>query len=128
MSLLTDLFSTLDKRSLTGIGDALGEPEQTVSRGMQTGIATVLGGLASKSDNHTLLRRMLDLAPSGQASWTSLASGITDPNSAGMTTGKNMLSALFGGSKAASRKRWVVESVCAPASLRLSWRWRRPWS
>jgi OmpA-OmpF porin, OOP family len=99
MSLLTDLFSTLDKRSLTGIGDALGEPEQTVSRGMQTGIATVLGGLASKSDNHTLLRRMLDLAPSGPASWTSLASGITDPNSAGMTTGRNMLSALFGGSE-----------------------------
>jgi OmpA-OmpF porin, OOP family len=101
MSLLTDLFSTLDKRSLTGISSALGEPEQSVSRGIQTSIATVLGGLASKSDNHTLFRRILDMAPSdpGGVSWTNLASGVADPSSPLMTTGKNMLSTLFGGSE-----------------------------
>lgn len=99
MSLLTDLLSTLDKRSLTGMSDALGEPEQTVSRGTQSAIATVMGGLASKSDNHSLLRRLLDMAPSGPTSWTSLAGGVTDPNSAGMSTGRNMLSTLFGGSE-----------------------------
>jgi hypothetical protein len=52
---LTDLLSTLDKRSLSGIGYALGEPEQSVSRAMQTAVATLLGGLASKSDNRTLI-------------------------------------------------------------------------
>jgi outer membrane protein OmpA-like peptidoglycan-associated protein len=101
MSLLTDLFSTLDKRSLSGIGDALGETGQTVSGGMQGAIATLLGGLATKSDNPTFLRKMLDLVPSGlgNMTWSNMASGIADPNSTGMTTGRNMLSTMFGGSE-----------------------------
>ena len=100
MSLLTDLFSTLDKRSLSGISEAAGVPEQSTSRGMQAAIATVLGGMASKSDNPSFLRKMVDLVPSGGSfSWANLASGITNPSSAGMTTGKSILSSMFGGSE-----------------------------
>jgi hypothetical protein len=35
----------LDKSSLGGIADALGESEQSVSTGMESSIAAVLGGL-----------------------------------------------------------------------------------
>ena len=101
MSLITDLINTFDKRSLGGIADALGESEQTVSRGMQSTVATVLGGLASKSDNSGLLRKILDMAPSGTAetSWSNLAGNIADSNSPLMSTGKGILSTLFGGSE-----------------------------
>jgi outer membrane protein OmpA-like peptidoglycan-associated protein len=101
MSLITDLISTFDKRSLGGIADALGESEQTVSRGMQSTVATVLGGMASKSDNSSLLRKILDMAPSGtgETSWSNLAGNIADSNSPLMSTGKGILSTLFGGSE-----------------------------
>ena len=101
MSLLTDLFNTLDKRSLGGMADTLGESDQTISRGMQSALGTVLGGMATKSDNPTFLRKMLDMAPSGMGdvSWSSLASSVADPNSSLMSAGKRMLSTLFGGSE-----------------------------
>jgi outer membrane protein OmpA-like peptidoglycan-associated protein len=102
MSLLNDLFNTLDRRSLGGIADALGESEQAVSRGAQASMATVMGGLASKSDDPSLLRRLLDLVPAGSdASWSHLAGGIADPNSALVGTGKRLISTLFGGSEGA---------------------------
>jgi outer membrane protein OmpA-like peptidoglycan-associated protein len=101
MSLLTDLFNTLDKRSLGGMADTLGESDQTVSRGMQSALGTVLGGMATKSDNPTFLRKMLDMVPSGMGdvSWPSLAGSVGDPNSPMMSAGKRMLSTLFGGSE-----------------------------
>jgi len=101
MSLITELINAFDKRSLGGIADALGESEQTVSRGMQSTVATVLGGMASKSDNSSLLRKILDMAPSGTAetSWSNLAGNIADSNSPLMSTGKGILSTLFGGSE-----------------------------
>jgi outer membrane protein OmpA-like peptidoglycan-associated protein len=100
MSLLTDLFSTLDPRSLSGIGSALGESEQTISRGMQPAIATVLGGLATKADNPNLLLRALDFDPSGSNhTWSSLATGLANASSPGATAGRSILSTLFGNSE-----------------------------
>jgi OOP family OmpA-OmpF porin len=101
MSLLTDLFSTLDKRSLGDIGNALGESDQSVSRGIQPAIATVLAGMATKADNPALLRKTLDMAPSGTGipSWSSLANSVTNADSPLMSAGKGMLATLFGGSE-----------------------------
>jgi OmpA-OmpF porin, OOP family len=101
MSLIDDLSSTLDKRSLNGIAAALGESDQSVSRGMQAAIGTVLGGLACKSESPSFLRRALDMLPSGTgaATWSNLASAVADPNSPLISAGKRMLSTLFGGSE-----------------------------
>ena len=101
MSLLTDLCNTLDKRSLAGIAGAVGESETSVSRGMETAIGTVLGGMAAKSENPSLLRKVLDLLPSGSGdvSWSNLASATRDTSSPLMSAGSRMLSALFGGSE-----------------------------
>jgi outer membrane protein OmpA-like peptidoglycan-associated protein len=59
--------------------------------------------MANRSDNPSLLRKILDLAPSGagDVSWSSLAGTAIDPNSPLMSTGKRMLSTIFGGSESA---------------------------
>jgi len=103
MSLLADLVSTLDNRSLRSIASAVGEPEQSVSRGMQSAIGTVLCGMASKAQNPEALQGMLNLLPAGarDVSWSNLANNIGDTNSPLIAAGKHMLSGLFGGSQTA---------------------------
>ena len=101
MSLLTDLYSTLDKHSVSAIATALGESDQSISRGLEPAIGTVLGGMASNSGNPNFLQRLLDLAPSGTGglSWSNLARSIADPNSPLTSSGKSILSTLFGDSE-----------------------------
>jgi outer membrane protein OmpA-like peptidoglycan-associated protein len=103
MSLLTDLCNTLDKRSLSGISEAVGESETSVSRGMQTAIGTVLGGMAAKSDDPGMLRKTLDMLPagSGDVGWANLATAGADTSSPLMAAGRRILSALFGNSETA---------------------------
>jgi OOP family OmpA-OmpF porin len=117
MALLTDLFNTLDKPSLAGIAGAVGESEQSVSKGMQTALGTVLGGMACKSDNPTLLQKVLALIPagSGDVSWSKLAGGVSDPNSPLISGGKRMLSTLFGGSENAVTSALGAESGFRPS-------------
>jgi outer membrane protein OmpA-like peptidoglycan-associated protein len=114
-SMFTTLLSMLDKRSLGGIATALGENDQTVSRGMQSAIAAVLGGLASKSDDTGMLRKMLDMVPadSGDVAWSNVAGSVSDPNSPIMSAGKRMLSTLFGGSEGA-----VLDTLSRETGLR----------
>jgi outer membrane protein OmpA-like peptidoglycan-associated protein len=101
MSLLADLFSTFDKRSLTGIATSLGISEESTPRHIQSAIATVMGGMASHSGDPTLLQKLLDFAPfgKGDVSWSTLSGSIADPNSPLMGTGKRILSTLFGGAE-----------------------------
>jgi outer membrane protein OmpA-like peptidoglycan-associated protein len=115
MALLTSLFSMLDQRNVGGIADALGESEQSVSRGMQSSIAAVLGGMASKSEDPNTLGKILDLAPktSGDSIWSQMAHGVSDPNSPLMSIGKTVLSSLFGNSASA-----VTSGLNADSGLR----------
>jgi outer membrane protein OmpA-like peptidoglycan-associated protein len=115
MALLTSLFSMLDKRSVGGIAEALGESEQSVSHGMQSSIAAVLGGMASKSQDPNTLGKILDLAPktSGDSIWSQMAHGVSDPNSPLMSIGKTVLSSLFGNSASA-----VTSGLNADSGLR----------
>lgn len=101
MSLLADLFNTLDTRSLGEIASALGEPNKSVSDGLRSVIATLLGGMASKSGNPNVLRQALDLAPpvTEGVSWSNAAGAIADPNSPAMSTGRRILATLLGDSE-----------------------------
>ena len=90
MSLLTDLCSTLDRHSVSAVASALGESDQSVSRGLEPAIATVLGGMANKSGNPSVLQGLLDLVPSATG-------GISC--SPLMSSGKRILSTLFGDSE-----------------------------
>jgi outer membrane protein OmpA-like peptidoglycan-associated protein len=88
----------LDKRTVGDVSQALGQPEQSVSRGLEASIATVMAGLASKAEDSGALRRILDTVSSipGPVSLSQIAGGITDPNSSLMAMGKRIVPALFG--------------------------------
>jgi len=114
-SLVTSLLSTLDTGSVGRLADILGEPEQSVTRGVQTSIAAVLGGLASKSQDAGTLRRIMDLAPStlGDVTWSRMASGLFDPASPLVSLGNRLLSGLFGNSESG-----VTNAISADSGLR----------
>lgn len=101
MSLLADLFSTIDKRSLGEVATTLGEPDKSVSDGMRSAVAALLGGMASKSGNPNLLRQILALAPPATegVTWSNAAGAIADPTSPAMSIGRRILSTLFGDSE-----------------------------
>jgi outer membrane protein OmpA-like peptidoglycan-associated protein len=101
MSLLTELCNTLDRRSLGEIAGSVGESETSVARGMQTAIGTVLGGMAAKSGDPGALGKTLDLLPAnaGDVTWSNLSTSAGDPGSPLMSSGRRMLSSLFGTSE-----------------------------
>jgi OOP family OmpA-OmpF porin len=101
MSLLTDLFSTFEKFNLGELAGALGQSNESLSRGMQTAMGTVLGGIASKSGSPDFLQKILGMGSlgAGDLGETNLASAVTDPNSPLISVGKAILSSLFGGSE-----------------------------
>ena len=96
-TLLTSLLNTLDNRSVGSIAGALGEPEQSVSRCLQSSVTSILAGMAGKHDDQGTLRKMIDLAPStSDTNWAHVATSVSDPNSALLSAGKPILSGLFG--------------------------------
>ncbi len=102
-SIFASLLNMLDKRSVGEAAHALGQPEQTVTRGMETSVAALLGGMASKSQDPGALQKVLDIVPekTGDLSWSQMIGGLTNPASTAMTAGKRMLSTLFGGKETA---------------------------
>jgi OmpA-OmpF porin, OOP family len=97
-SIFATLLNMLDGRTVGEVAHALGQPEQSVMRGMESSIAAMLGGLANKSNEPGALQKILDIVPStaGPASWSQMAGSIATPNSPLMAAGKRLLPALFG--------------------------------
>jgi outer membrane protein OmpA-like peptidoglycan-associated protein/predicted transcriptional regulator len=91
------LLNMLDKHTVGEVANALGQPQTSVARAMESSVATMLGGIASKSEDSGALQKMLEMVPStGAISWSQMASSVADPNSSLMATGKRLLPALFG--------------------------------
>ena len=105
-SLFSSLKEMLDKRAVGAIAGSLGQPEQSVSRGMESSIAALLGGLATKAADPETLRKLLDSAPPGETWWGDIASGVSDPNSPLVASGKRLMGSLFG-----SREGAVVNEI-----------------
>lgn len=117
-TLFASLLSMLDKRSLGGVAGALGQSEQSVSRGMESSIAALLGGLTSKSEDPSAVSKILDLAPNslGDVSWSRVAGAVSDPNSPLISVGKRVLSGLFGTSEGAVTSALSADSGLRPGS------------
>jgi outer membrane protein OmpA-like peptidoglycan-associated protein len=100
-SMFASLLHTQDRTGVSEIANSLGEPEESVARGMDSSIAAVLGGMLGKAEDTGALRKILDLIPgdSGEVSWSHLASGLSNPTSALIAGGKRVLSSLFGTSE-----------------------------
>jgi OmpA-OmpF porin, OOP family len=114
-SLLASLYGMLDPRNLGGIAGSLGASEQSVMQGLKSSMATVLGGMAAKSEDPGMLRSLLDLGPSAAAdtTLTQAARAAADPNSPLISGGKRILSGLFGNSEGA-----VTDAIGAASGLR----------
>ena len=110
-SLFTSLIGMLDPRTVEGIAGSLGASGQSVSKGLRSSIAAVLGSLASKSEDPHALRTMLDSAP-GDTTLPDIAHEASDPNSPLISGGKRLLSSLFGSSASA-----VTDAVGAASGL-----------
>jgi OmpA-OmpF porin, OOP family len=102
-SMFASLLNTLDRRTVGEVAHALGQPEQSVSHGMETSIAALMGGMASKSQDPGTLQKVLDTVSGtgGDVSWSQMASSLTAPSSSVMTAGKRVLSTLFGSKESA---------------------------
>jgi OOP family OmpA-OmpF porin len=97
-SLFASLLHTFDRSSISQIASTLGESEQGVSKASEASMASVLAAMASRADDPGALRRMLELVPDNLAetSWSRLATGWSAPNSSLITTGRKIVSSLFG--------------------------------
>lgn len=113
-SMFGSLLNMLDKHTVGEVASALGQPQTSVARGMESSIAAILGGLASKSEDSGALRKILDIIPStsGPVSWAQIASGVADPNSSLMSMGKRLLPALFG-----SGEKTVTSAISRESAL-----------
>jgi outer membrane protein OmpA-like peptidoglycan-associated protein len=102
-SLLASILHTLDRQCISSIAHGLGESETSVSRGMESSIATVLGGMAAKADDPGTLRNLLDLVPSTfrEGSWSNVTGSLSNATSPWLSAGRRMLSGLFGNSEGA---------------------------
>ena len=100
-SLLTSLLAMIDAHRVDGIAASLGAPEHSMAQGLQSSIAAVLGGMASKSDDPNALRTILNVAPSaaGDINMSHIARAASDPNSPLISGGRRILSSLFGASE-----------------------------
>lgn len=96
-SLFTSLLGMLDPRTVEGLAGSLGTSGQSVAQGLKSSIAAVLGGLATKSEDPHALRAILDNAPA-ETTLSDVAHAASDPNSPLLSTGKHLLSSLFGNS------------------------------
>jgi outer membrane protein OmpA-like peptidoglycan-associated protein len=109
--MFTSLLGMLDPRTVEGMAGSLGASGQSVSQGLKSSIAAVLGGLASKSEDPHALRTILDSAP-GDTTLPEIAHAASDPNSPLMACGKRLLATLFGNSAPA-----VTDAISSASGL-----------
>jgi outer membrane protein OmpA-like peptidoglycan-associated protein len=117
--MFSSLLGMLDKSSLASMAGALGEPEQSVSHGMESSIAAVLGGLAGKSGDPSSLRRILDLVPEtlGEVSGPQMVSSVANADSPLQSVGRRLMSGLFGNSESAVTSALSTHSGVRPGAM-----------
>jgi outer membrane protein OmpA-like peptidoglycan-associated protein len=100
MATLLDSLTSLAAPAVDRIAQRLGESDASVSRGVQSSVASVLGGLLTKSTDVTATHRVFDLimsrdnAVSGVDDVSNLLGGMTPSPTSGI--GASLLTTLFG--------------------------------
>src|SRR5262245_53038047 len=117
-SLFTSLRKMIDAHSLGGLAGRLGETDQSVSHGLESCIAALLGGLANSARDAGVMRQVFDLAsntPADTLRMPALESALGERGSPLISRGKQLISSLFG-----SGENAMLESVSRTSGLRLS--------
>ena len=100
MATLLESLTSLTTPAVSRIAHRLGESDAAVARGIQTSVASVLGGLLTKSADVSGIHRIFDLITSrDNASGSvddvsSLLGGLSSPSPS--ASGATLLSTLFG--------------------------------
>jgi len=100
MATLLDSVTSLATPAVSRIAQRLGESDAAVSRGLQTSVASVLGGLLTKSTDASATHRVFDLitsrdnAPGLVDDVSNLLGGMSAPSTSGI--GASLLSSVFG--------------------------------
>lgn len=97
-------MSMLGAEGVSNLASSLGAPEQAVSSGIASSVASMIGGLAKDADNPSFMRQIFDLASNARPevngpslASTALSSGSAAPAVAPlMDAGKKFLSMIFG--------------------------------
>ena len=120
-STLSSLFNLLDSRSVTEIASRLGESGQAVSRGLESTTASMISGLAARSNDAnsmSQLFRLISHAPSdvnvpNLASAVMSPAGTTGATASLLDSGKHFLSLALGGDHSA-----VADAIGRSSGLR----------
>jgi len=99
-ALLAQLSSIIKPSTMAEIATQLGIPEASATRGLALSGGSAFAGLANKSGNADMMRRIIETAAGTPAD--AIASGVSsgqlrDPTSSLLSTGASLLSSLFGG-------------------------------
>jgi len=100
MATLLDSLTSIATPAVNRIAQRLGESDATVARGLQASVASVLGGVLTKSADVSGIRRIFDLITSRDNSASvvddvsNLLGGMSAPTATGI--GGSLLTTLFG--------------------------------
>jgi len=100
MATLLDSLTSVATPAVSRIAQRLGESDATVARGLQASVASVLGGMLTKSADVRGIHRVFDLITSRDNAAglvddvSSLLGGMSTPSASGL--GTSLLSTLFG--------------------------------
>jgi OmpA-OmpF porin, OOP family len=121
-SLLTSLYSLLDPRTVGVVADSLDISDVSSLKGFKSGITVVLAGVVAKRGDEHALRTMLALSPTvpGFIYLARFTTETSDPNSLTISTGKRVLSIIFGDLQGVVIKAVAVTSgIQADAASRI---------
>ncbi len=108
------LSSLLGNRGLGDIAGRLGESEPSVRKGLESAFPALLGGLLTKANEPGAMRQVLDLASGLPAdAGTNVAAALDPSNSTLASSGKRLISLLFGGGESK-----VTDAIGAAAGLK----------
>ncbi len=93
------LSSLLDSHRLGELATRFGQPEPAIREGMESVVATVTAGLASRSNEPGSMRQVIDLASEAAAEGMKMSAAATGGGSAPAAGGKRFLATLFGGNE-----------------------------
>ena len=105
-SVVSSLIDLLDSQTISNIAARIGESEESVSRGLEPAIASILGGMADKTNDPGILRYMFDMIQDVSAGPFSTANiiNLASSGAAGsplFDVGRRLLPILFDGKQGA---------------------------
>lgn len=119
--LFSDVQGFLSPGVIGDIASKVGEPQEAVSRGLESSVASMIGGLASKVGDGSSMRQIFDLVSGAPSDLNvsslagTLSSAATGVGGSVLDAGKRLLAIVFGGNQGV-----VADAAARASGLRAS--------